>query len=655
VWVDALLESEFPEMSEFEPLGRGGFASVYSASHPQLGRIALKVLTGADHWDVDASGRRSFWQQVETETKAIGSLSAAPTIVTLHTSGRSRSGWPYLVMELCPGGSLKDVIARRKATGEGMPLDAIVEVGVAVGTALATAHDSRILHLDVKPANILVSRFSTFQLSDFGIARSINDAPPGDEESFLTPHYAAPELWDATSRPLPASDVFALGVTLYQMATLRRPFEGSSGTALAERVRAERPAPVDRPDLPAALCELIAACLEKNPASRPDPKELVALLRGLSLEEADDTRTLAATVHADREPSKAPHEPMRPPPPATATPTPPPFDGELPSLAPDAPPAPEPPPLVAPGPDAGARPDVAASDDSSSRGTSRLWLAAGSVALVALLLAVVVALATSSDDPTNDNQLATDDELRAGADVDLFAAPDPRGSAVAPTAERAVPGVAVDVEVGPVADGRASLTWVLDEPPDGADYVVLAARFELDPATGRPAASPSEQGLLSASGAIAGEDEALARLTPDERSLQVDVAPSEVRCFSVILVTADAGIPSASRPCAPAAPPAAPDSVELTPGSDGTAEVTWNDRSTDESRFRVLAIKDQHGREEVVEAVVVEADETRATVPLHPNACYLVRAENAANTLPLVLAGLPRPGSEGTSRDDACS
>ena len=137
--------------------------------------------------------------------------------------------------------------------------------------------------------------------------------------------------------------------------------------------------------------------------------------------------------------------------------------------------------------------------------------------------------------------------------------------------------------------------------------------------------------------------------------MKIRTAPDELTCFSVVLVTADEGVPSLSRPCVPSSPPTPPDGVALHPASDGNAELTWNDRSSDESHFRVLAIRDQHGREEVVEAVTVDANATRATVRLHPNACYLVRAENAANALPAELVGRPRPGPEGASRDDACS
>lgn len=215
-------------------------------------------------------------------------------------------------------------------------------------------------------------------------------------------------------------------------------------------------------------------------------------------------------------------------------------------------------------------------------------------------------------------------------------------------------GVATSVQLSVGDGGEAVLSWSSDD--DTATYVVLAGRFEVDGATGEPSTTPDAQGLLGEAGSIATGDDEVLRLTGRARSTAVQVDPTVITCFAVVLVTPEEGVPSPTKPCWPSAPPAGPEGVRLepTPGTE-LATVTWRDRSNDEARFRVLGIRDQHGREEVVESVVVDADGERATVRLLPNTCYLVRAENAANALPDELAGSPRPDPAGASRDDACT
>lgn len=648
-WTQERLVVEFPDLSGFQPLGRGGFATVYEARHPRLGVIALKVLTGSAEWNLDDTTRRRFWEQVRIETQAIGSLSASPNIVTLHTSGVSVSGWPYLIMELCPGGTLGDLLRRQLRT-HGVPFDgsAVFEVGEAVSRALAAAHRDGILHLDVKPANVLLSRFGVYKLSDFGIAQTLSDGPSGEGDVFLTPHYAAPELWEEHPRPTAAADVYALGSTLYQMASLQRPFEGSSGAELALRVRSEVPQHLASNGIPQNLADLIQACLEKRPGDRPDALTLVSAFRSTDLD-VDATRTIHTRPAGDLD--SAPSEPddatssraaaasrsaaERVPDDHSRSAR---NDSSAATVAPD-------------------RPAAAKSHSEATQPTKKSrtpWLVGvgvGGLLLAAILFLVVFA----GDDPVGP---LTDDVLIAAQSVE------PMNPPTDPSMVNEDPGNGepTAVRIDSVRSGIATLSWEPDGELPGADYVVLAAHFPVDPDLGGSDSggldsTPSERGLLSASGEIATGAQKIRRWSAETTTVELPVDVSRFTCFKVVAVTSTQAIPSAQQVCAPTDRPAAPviEAVNVD-ATNNTATVSWSAQPGQESQFLVMEVAQRDEQFVILKATPVPANAAQrtTTVPREPGSCFVVRAENAINLLPSDLVASTLTESPSRSARD-CS
>ncbi|MET3805170.1 serine/threonine protein kinase [Nakamurella sp. UYEF19] len=202
-------------------IGRGGYATVYRARQLSVDRdVAVKV---DDRRLLQDRDKRRFTREIV----AAGSVSAHPHIVTVYDGGTTADDHPYLVMELYPGGSYSD---RMKQTGPVAPAE-VLAVGVGISDALAIAHADGILHRDVKPGNILISRYGSPALADFGLA-----ALPRAAEGFsvtmesLTPSYAPPEAFSG-AEPTAAMDVYSLGATLYALLLGRAPRSDKSGTA----------------------------------------------------------------------------------------------------------------------------------------------------------------------------------------------------------------------------------------------------------------------------------------------------------------------------------------------------------------------------------------------------------------------------------------
>ena len=195
-------------------LGSGGFATVYRTWQVAIGReTAVKVDSRVLHTERD---QRRFFREVN----AAGQLSGHPHVITVYDAGALRDGRPYLVMELCPDGSLNDAVRRDGP----MSAESVCRIGAGLADALAAAHASGILHRDIKPANILINRYGVVGLSDFGLASII--AASGEQSvtrEALTPAYAPPESFDA-AEPTAAADVYSLGATLYALLAGRRAF-----------------------------------------------------------------------------------------------------------------------------------------------------------------------------------------------------------------------------------------------------------------------------------------------------------------------------------------------------------------------------------------------------------------------------------------------
>jgi hypothetical protein len=258
-------------------LGSGGFATVYRTWQVAVGReTAVKVDSRALHAERD---QRRFFREVT----AAGQLSGHPHVIDVYDAGTLRDGRPYMVMELCPGGSLNDEVRRN---GPLSPASAC-QIGVNLADALAAAHELGILHRDLKPANILVNRYGVVGIADFGLASII---AAGGQQSVtrdaLTPAFAPPESFWA-EEPSPAADVYSMAATLYALIAGRPPHFPASGEspgmwALLER-RGQQVE--DIPGVPARMMGILRACLAADPSRRlPSAAslrdELAALLGG---------------------------------------------------------------------------------------------------------------------------------------------------------------------------------------------------------------------------------------------------------------------------------------------------------------------------------------------------------------------------------------
>ncbi|WP_220503169.1 serine/threonine-protein kinase [Microbispora sp. H10885] len=244
-------------------LGQGGFGVVYRARQLAVGReVALKVDNRVLVSDRD---RRRFMREVTSA----GALSGHPHVADVYDAGVLGDGRPYMVLELCPNGSLADRLR------DGGPLGPreVRDIGVRIADALAAAHALGVLHRDVKPANILVNSYGMVALSDFGLATmpGAGGAVPGEvsvTRESLTPAYAPPEAFDLTE-PTAAGDVYSLAATLYALLHGRPPRFPEHGVVNIAVVMALHRLPVpDIPGVPAALTAVLRHGMASDPAQR---------------------------------------------------------------------------------------------------------------------------------------------------------------------------------------------------------------------------------------------------------------------------------------------------------------------------------------------------------------------------------------------------
>ncbi|MGB7925542.1 MAG: serine/threonine-protein kinase [Pyrinomonadaceae bacterium] len=255
-----------------ERLGQGGMGTVYRATHLLIDRpVAIKVLNPRFVEDEEAQER------FRREARAAGRLQHM-NAVAVTDFGRTEDGFVYIVMELLIGRSLRDVLAREA------PLDAAraVSLMLQVSAAVSAAHEAGIIHRDLKPGNIFVVQRKhappIVKVLDFGIAKLAADALDDDDPVTLTqvgvmigtPRYMSPEQCDSR-RLTPASDVYSLGIILYEMLTGTTPFTGSTPLAVAMRHSVEIPRPPREfvGSIPAELEEVVLHALEKSPDNRP--------------------------------------------------------------------------------------------------------------------------------------------------------------------------------------------------------------------------------------------------------------------------------------------------------------------------------------------------------------------------------------------------
>ncbi|MGQ0798562.1 MAG: bifunctional serine/threonine-protein kinase/formylglycine-generating enzyme family protein [Pseudomarimonas sp.] len=260
-----------PNYTVLQQLGEGGMGAVFLARDERLGRkVAIKTLHGGGR--DDPSTRLRFQQ----EAKAASGLNH-PNIVTVYDIG-AEGDVDFIAMEYVDGESLAAQVGRGE---HGVKL--ALRIGLSVASALAAAHAAGIVHRDLKPANVMLSQGGLVKLVDFGLAKYCLLTPSADDAATRqltpnttvgtllgTPAYMAPE--QVEGRAVDArTDVFALGVLLYELLSGRRPFQGSSQAALLSSILRDEPESLQHQcrDCPRPLARLVLHCLRKSPADRP--------------------------------------------------------------------------------------------------------------------------------------------------------------------------------------------------------------------------------------------------------------------------------------------------------------------------------------------------------------------------------------------------
>jgi len=257
-----------------QTLGTGGMAIVYKAKDLMLERyVAVKALR--EDFSQDVAFRERFRQ----EAKAAANLSH-PNIVTVHDFGLDQKHL-FIVMEYMPGTDLKTLIKQKERFSLTEALELMIQACGGVGYA----HRAGLVHCDIKPHNMLVTPENRLKVTDFGIARALSTISPDERSEVVwgSPHYFSPEQASGMP-PSPASDVYSLGVILYEMLAGRLPFIASDTSELARMHREDLPvAPrYYNTSIPAKLEEIIIKVLSKEPSARyRTADQLGRLLMGL--------------------------------------------------------------------------------------------------------------------------------------------------------------------------------------------------------------------------------------------------------------------------------------------------------------------------------------------------------------------------------------
>lgn len=246
-------------------LGKGGMGIVYLADDDVLGRmVALKVLTPVEDGVPDRNAR------FVREARAAAQI-RHPNVATIYEVGESSAGRPFIAMEYCEGEPLSQLVRR-----EPLSTERFIGIGRQVAAALAAAHQNGVIHRDVKSANVIVEPGDVVKVLDFGLAKieasptsTVDPTETTTGSFFGTLPYLSPEQ----ARGLQAdarSDLFALGVVLFEMATGVLPFEADSALALLEKIRSNEPrpfVPLD-PEFPRGAAAIVSRLLQKNPSDR---------------------------------------------------------------------------------------------------------------------------------------------------------------------------------------------------------------------------------------------------------------------------------------------------------------------------------------------------------------------------------------------------
>ena len=284
-----------------EKLGTGGMAEVFRARDSMLERyVAIKVLR------TDYTSDEGFQERFRQEARAAANLSH-PNIVTVHDFGLDR-GYLFIVMEHVPGTDLKTLLRRRGRFN----VDEAIPLMVQACAGIGYAHRAGLVHCDVKPHNMLVTPDWRLKVTDFGIARALATIHPDEHSDTVwgSPQYFSPEQ-AAGEPPSPASDVYSLGVVMYELLTGTPPFTGATAQELARKHLDTLPIPIREylPDIPTTLEQIVDKVLAKEPSARyrtADQLGRVLLRFGT---QRDQTVAPALALTPEAQPNYIPPEP----------------------------------------------------------------------------------------------------------------------------------------------------------------------------------------------------------------------------------------------------------------------------------------------------------------------------------------------------------
>jgi serine/threonine-protein kinase len=256
-------------------LGKGAMGVVYQGRDPKIGRVvAIKTMALAQEFEADelAEVKERFFREAETA----GRLSH-PNIVTIYDTGEEHD-FCYIAMELLKGGDLVPFVKAPNL----LPVDKTVSIIARAADALGYAHKQGVVHRDIKPANMMYhADTDTLKLTDFGIARLTDSSKTKTGMVLGTPSYMSPEQL-AGKKIEGRSDLFSLGVSLYQLLSGKLPFEGESMAQLMFKIANEAPTDIltVNPNVPPALVAFLDKALSKNPDERYQTgEEFAAQLR----------------------------------------------------------------------------------------------------------------------------------------------------------------------------------------------------------------------------------------------------------------------------------------------------------------------------------------------------------------------------------------
>ncbi|MFD4759214.1 protein kinase [Streptomyces sp. NPDC058439] len=257
-----------------EQVGQGGMAAVYKAHDTALNRtVAVKTMLSA------LAHEEQYRARFRREAQSVARLSH-PCVVAVHDTGEERfeDGQliPYLVMEFVRGATLSELLAESAASGRALALDSALALTAEVLSALTASHTAGIVHRDIKPSNVVVADDGAVKVMDFGIARALDG--PGAGGTVLTatggmlgtPHYMSPEQFEGRRAVDGRSDLYAVGVMLFQLISGQLPFDGDSHISIGYQ-HATTAAPTLASTgvrVPETVEALVARALEKNPVDR---------------------------------------------------------------------------------------------------------------------------------------------------------------------------------------------------------------------------------------------------------------------------------------------------------------------------------------------------------------------------------------------------